>query len=407
MSTPAIEPQILEVAFAAFNEQSGLLESCYRDLQERVEGLTTQLRSAHSARHRELLEKERLSNRLSHILETLPGAFLVVDGNGIILERNSQAKEYFNEPLLGCYWSEILQRDFSPNACIDGDLRLNDGRWLNLFRRSLELESGEILLLTDVTERRRVSEMMQWHERMSSIGEMTASLTHQIRTPLSSALLYLSQIEAEATSDTKRREIAGKASQCLRGLDCLVNDMLSFVSGSPTESGTIGVHELLQTVIASIEPQLPDCCYITAEMIDKDLEVVGNRDALLGALLNLVSNALQACGDSAVIELGAIRDGDDICMSVSDTGHGIAVEDRKKIFDPFYTTRPNGTGLGLAVVRRVAEAHDGSVVVESNQHGSTFAICIPARNKAAALPGGHQMGPRPVRRTHEQESCHS
>ena len=394
MSQPAIDPNTLEVAFAAFNQQSGSLEACYRALQNRVNELTARLRSAQSARHRELLEKERLSNRLSHLLETLPGAFLVIDGDGVILERNTRAAELLQQPLLGNCWSDIVQREFCPNRRVDGDLRLKDGRWLNLFRRPLDLESGEILLLTDVTENRRMSTLLQRHERLSAIGEMIAGLAHQIRTPLSSALLYLSQIESAATSEAKRGETAAKVGQCLRSLDNLVNDMLGFVSGARTDSESIVVFDLLQDVIAAIEPQLDDCSYITVEMCDNDITVNGNREALLGAMLNLVSNAIQACGESPLIELSAVRSSDQICLIVSDNGHGFPDEVRARLFEPFYTTRPQGTGLGLAVVSSVAEAHGGEVVVESGEHGSTFAICLPIEPVSSALPSGHQAQQR-------------
>ena len=391
MSQPAIDSQTLEAAFAEFNAQSGLLESCYRALQSRVEELTRRLRAAQSARHRQLLEKERLSNRLSRLLETLPGAFLVIDGDGVILERNNRAAELFNEPLLGCCWSEVVQREFCPSSRVDGDLRLKDGRWLNLFRRPLALEAGEILLLTDVTESRCMTEMLQRQERLSSVGEMAASLAHQIRTPLSSALLFLSRIESDAAIRTERRDTAAKATQCLRSIDSLVTHMLDFVSGVRVEEECIPVFDLLQEVFSAIEPQLQDCSYVTVEVVDRSLTVTGNREALVGAMLNLVENALQACGRSPVIELSAVRNDGQVCLLVSDNGHGISAEVRPKLFDPFYTTRPQGTGLGLSIVRSVAEAHAGEVVVESSEHGSTFAICLPAEQKMPALPGGHRM----------------
>ena len=373
MTEAVISHKDLELAFRAFNEQSGLLEACYRSLQQRVEELSERLRVTQSARHRELLEKERLSNRLSSLLETLPGAFLVIDGDGVILERNNRAAEMLNQPLIGSCWSDVVQREFCPNRRVDGDLYLRDGRWINLFRRPLEYGHGKILLLTDVTESRRMSEMLQCQDRLSAMGEMTATLAHQIRTPLSSALLYVSQLE----SDEDNGEVARKAAQCLRSLDGLVSDMLSFVGGVRRHGETIDVRSLLDDVLAAIEPQLDNASYVAVDLCDDDLTVVGNRDALHGALLNLIDNALQASGDQPVVELGASRNGDEVCLIVSDNGHGFPAGDRDKLFRPFYTTRPQGTGLGLAIVNSVAEAHGGSVEFDSGPHGSTFAICLP------------------------------
>ena len=389
MTQAAISHKDLELAFEAFNKQSGLLEACYRSLQQRVEELSERLRVAQSARHRELLEKERLSNRLSSLLETLPGAFLVIDGDGVILERNNRAADLLSQPLIGCCWSDVVQREFCPNRRVDGDLCLRDGRWINLFRRPLEYGHGEILLLTDVTESRRMSEMLQCQDRLSAMGEMTATLAHQIRTPLSSALLYLSQLEsdedngdkesgAKKNSAKKNSEIARKAAQYLRNLDGLVSDMLNFVGGVRRHGETIDVRSLLDEVFAAIEPQLGDGSYVTVDLQEDGLTVVGNREALQGALLNLVENALQACGDFPVVELSAARNDDEVCLIVTDNGHGLSEEARSKLFQPFYTTRPQGTGLGLAIVGSVAEAHGGSVEFDSGSHGSTFAICLPA-----------------------------
>ena len=107
-----------------------------------------------------------------------------------------------------------------------------------------------------------------------------------------------------------------------------------------------------------------------------------------------------------VVELSAVRIDDQVCLTVSDNGHGISADVRTRLFEPFYTTRPQGTGLGLAVVRRIAEAHGGEAVVESGKHGSTFAICLPAGPKLPALPSGHQMRQRQEQKTPILENCH-
>ncbi len=391
MAQTELSPSDLEAAFADFSRKSGQLETCYYGLKERVEELSEKLSQARSARHRELLEKERLGNRLSHLLETLPGAFLVIDGDGVILERNKRASDLLNRPLLGVCWSEVVQREFCPNQRVDGDLCLKDGRWINLFRKPLECEHGEILLLTDVTESRRMSEMLQTSDRLSAIGEMTASLAHQIRTPLASALLYISQLESREESSTRGRDIARKAGDCLRNLDGLVNDMLNYAGGVRPHGDTFNVGDLLLDVLNVIEPQLDDSSYVTIELEDRAMTLTGNREALLGALVNLVENALQACGEQPIIELSAFQNDEGIYLIVADNGHGIAESDRANLFQPFYTTRPQGTGLGLAVARSVAEAHGGRIELESGDYGSTFAIHVPADPVVESTSGARNI----------------
>ncbi|MDX1480342.1 MAG: HAMP domain-containing sensor histidine kinase [Woeseiaceae bacterium] len=391
MPQQAIDPRALEAAFAEFNLQSGLLEECYRSLQDRVAELTERLRHAQSERHRELLEKERLSNRLSRLLETLPGAILVIDGDGVILERNRHATDLLRQPLLGCCWAEVVQREFQPCDRVDGDLELRDGRWVNLFRRPLDTECAEILLLTDVTETRRMTKLLERQERLSALGEMSASLAHQIRTPLASAMLYLSNCDAE--TDAANGGYALRALDCLRTLDGLVSSTLDFAGGSSTDDDVIIVSDLLQSVVETILPQLGDAQHLSCECEDAGLAIEGNRDSLHGALLNLVSNALET-GPRAQVELGASVVGDQVWLMVSDDGDGIQEADRERLFEPFYTTRRCGTGLGLAIVRSVARAHGGDVVVESGSLGSTFAMALPRRRAGSLLPGGHRANSR-------------
>ncbi|MEX2257896.1 MAG: ATP-binding protein [Woeseia sp.] len=386
MAATAFNAEALESAFAQFNRQSGLLEASYRELKDKVASLTLELGTERSARHRELLDKERLGDRLAGMLEVLPGAVIVIDGAGIIRELNSKAVEWLNQPLRGCPWSDIVRREFCPGKSSDGELKLRDGRWLSLARRPLKNAPGDILLLSDVTESRRMSEFMHLRLRLSSIGEMTASLAHQIRTPLASALLLVSMLNSKNAE--KRQIAASKVAGRLQDLASMVEDMLRFAGGVQRSGETISVAALLQDVAEDAAPRLPQGFRLTSQVPEAELAVVGNRGALKGALLNLVENAVQACGNDGRIDLSAWLSNDRACLSVSDNGHGIGAETRTRLFEPFFTTRPQGTGLGLAVVRGVAVAHDGQVMCQSGPGGTVFVIRIPATNSVVGVENG-------------------
>ena len=115
---------------------------------------------------------------------------------------------------------------------------------------------------------------------------------------------------------------------------------------------------------------------LVIEPADPAVRVAGDRDALKGAICNLIDNARQAPGTSTV-RLSMVGRRGETCLSVADDGAGIDESVRPHLFEPFYTTRPQGTGLGLAVVRTVAEAHGGRVTVESAGAGTTFTISLP------------------------------
>lgn len=374
MAATSLKAEELRCAFEIFNQQSGMLEKSYQQLQRKVETLTGQLRLAQSERLSELVEKEKLSQHLSHLLETLPGAIVVINGGGIIRESNSYATTLLNQPLIGCSWATIVKREVRDGGSEDGNIQLRDGRWLSLSRRPLKNEPGEVLLLSDITEGRQISELRQRQERLTCIGEMTAKFAHQVRTPLASAMLYAAQLDRNSE---KQQRVVQKITARLNDLGRMVNDMLGFAAGAKRSPESLNVFELLTDVQHSIEGQLDAQADLHIAVDNRCLRVAANKDALKGALLNLVTNAKQACDGTVEIILAASSDDGFVNLSVTDNGPGIDADIMPRLFEPFFTTRPQGTGLGLAVVHAVAAAHDGQVSVESSADGSRFTIRLP------------------------------
>lgn len=374
LAQATINAESLEIAFNEFNQYSSQLETSYRALSDRVAALTTRLEAARAAEQRQFAVAAQLSQRMKHLLDVLPAAVIVIDRSGMIRECNRRAIELLETPLFDCAWSVVVQREFCGDQSRDGELKLKNGRWLSLARRSLGAEEGEILLLTDITESRRTAECLQRSERLTSIGEMTARLGHQIRTPLASAMLYAGKLASSGTGS--QVEAAGNINRRLRDMSALVNDMLVFAAGAKTCGDDVPVSELLHEVAEEFALQM-NGGEIRIEVAADGLGVRANRGALHSALSNLVQNAMQACTDTPVITLSAVRGAERICLTVSDNGRGVPENIRKRIFEPFFTTRPQGTGLGLAVVRSVAEAHGGELLLDCGPQGTAFSICLP------------------------------
>lgn len=384
MANAVANSHALENAFEAFNRHSSKLEMSYKALQDKVSRLSAQLEAAQRIESQQQLEKELLGNRLIRLLEILPGAVLVIDGEGIIRECNTRSEDILSTPLIGCAWSVVVQREFCRGASRDGELKLKNGHWLSLSRTPLGTEPGEILLLADITESRRTAELVQRSDRLTNLGEMTARLGHQIRTPLASALLYASKLDAVGTPEQK--EATRNVSQRLRDLGGMVDDMLNFAAGAKQPGEVVLVSTLFHDVADAFAPQLDSGSQIKIEIVNPELRVFANREALKGALLNLVTNAAQASDSTPVIELCAVQSRDQVCLTVTDNGPGIRKDIRSRLFDPFFTTRPQGTGLGLAVVRSVAQAHGGEVMLDCGPHGTAFSICLPELYEYDARP---------------------
>lgn len=375
----------LEEAFGVFSQVSEHLASSYQALEARIAQLTDELAQARSERVQEQGENGRLSNRIEHLLSALPAGVVVLDGRGRVQEYNPAAVDLLGEPLRGVAWTDVIARAFVPRAHDGHEISLRDGRLAGVATRSLDPEPGQIVLIHDLTSTRRLQEQLARHQRLSSLGEMAASLAHQVRTPLASALLYVSHLNRPQLEESERLRVAEKILSRLRHLEHLVKDMLVFARGDALCQETVALTPLLNEIQQALEPQLhASGCRLTLDARVGAAMLLGNREALAGALLNLATNAIQACGTDGEIRLTAacVPDGK-IEIRVSDNGPGIPAELQARIFEPFFTTRTDGTGLGLAVVQAVTRAHAGELQLESAPGlGTTFCLRLPrARNE--------------------------
>ncbi len=334
-------------------------------------------------------ERDRLADRLSSLYNTLPAAVLTLDGDGRIQDCNPAASGLFGEPLAGELWRDIITRAFNPDAASGQDLVLRDGRIVSLATCPLATEPGQILLFQDITETRRLQEGMAHQRRLAEMGRMAASLAHQIRTPLASALLYASQLERGDLPEEKRARFSSRVVGSLRHLEGLIKNMLLFARGGVAGEEALTTEAILSEAEFASVTQISEMgATLRVENRAPGLGLRGNRALLVSAIGNLISNALEASGPGARIELTARpARPDGIDFLVRDNGPGIPPEIRPHLFEPFRTTRSGGTGLGLAVVSAVARAHRGEVWVESEPgQGSTFALRLPAGGAGEGAP---------------------
>lgn len=378
------QAQELQDAFGAFNQFSSQLTESYQKLETHVDGLTVALEAEQDERIKELTEKERVASRLASLLHALPGGVVVIDAKGKVQEHNQAAELLLGEPLLGLPWSEIIQRSFLPRSDDGHDISLVDGRKVNISTCPLGSEPGQILLITDVTEIRYLQDRIGQQQRLAAMGKMAASLAHQIRTPLSSALLYVSKLKRQVLSDEDRFSLTDKMTSRLRHLEQLIEDMLMYSREGKVGEESFSTQALLDELYQGLEPQLEltETQFLTTNN-EKDLLIHGNRQMILSALTNLAMNAIQAMKENKQTETSKVevlitKENNNVCIFIKDNGPGISFEQKEQIFDPFYTTRTQGTGLGLAVVQAVAKAHNGNVQLEVEaRRGSTFKITLP------------------------------
>ena len=378
----------LQRAFAVFNQVSHELTQAYMALQARVESLTSELAVANGELRRQYQEKEALSERLSLLLNALPAGVVVLDSAARVGEANPAARQMFGDAVLGGEWSRVQDELISTEA---PDEWLLGARRVSIAESPLDSAGGRLLLVHDITAAHALKANAERNQRLAAMGEMAASLAHQLRTPLATALLYSANLAQPDLSETARTRFAGKAAEQLRRLERLIQDVLLFTRGESLGRDRIELRSLLDEAAQTIAPLCAERGVRFVPTLEVgDFIMTGSRKALAGALINLLENALQACeasppGDGQVT-LAAQVDQGLVSVSVRDSGVGMSAETQARIFEPFFTTRGQGTGLGLAIALGVARAHGGRISVQSRPGaGSEFILALPVASPGTTL----------------------
>ena len=385
------QAEYLEQAFDTFNQMSVQLESSYRDLEDQVSVLTQELAAARSERLTQLAEKERLADRLERLLELLPGGVLVIDATGIIKQKNLMAETLLESNLIGQSWASIKQEHFLQNSHDANEVQLKNGKYVTLSMQALDSEPGQVVLILDISDQHELKTMLNRQDRLAAMGEMVASLAHQIRTPLTTALLYASNLQYKQIKPNEQQRMSGKVVDRLKQLEHMVNDMLRFTRGGEFVPESINLQNMLAEFSQVIEPQLDQINgKLRLPKLNKLIEVQGDKAALLGSLLNLANNSIQAAKDNFIITVEVIKLSEEhITLLFKDNGQGINAEIKQNIFSPFFTTKSDGTGLGLAVVHATIQAHRGKIRLLSNhENGAWFEIRLPLAGINNLIPSG-------------------
>ena len=258
---------------------------------------------------------------------------------------------------------------------------LRSGRFVSVSRRELA-EGGEVVLLADVTESHLMNVFLTRQQRLVTLGELAAGLAHQIRTPLAAALLYASQMTLPGRAVEDLSRCSEKTVASLKQLDRLVTDMLAFAHGGAARE-IVSVSALLEQVAQWLRPALRAGVRLTIRTEAPGLTLRANAPSLVSAVLNLATNALQASAGDLHLELLARRTHEGRAeIVVSDDGPGVPLHLRERVFEPFFTTRARGNGIGLAIVKSVVESHGGGVRLAQTTRGATFIIDLPAEETA-------------------------
>jgi two-component system sensor histidine kinase PilS (NtrC family) len=243
---------------------------------------------------------------------------------------------------------------------------------------------GLVAACEDLSTIRRMEARMRQADRLASLGRMSANIAHEIRNPLASMTGAIEALTAKSavTDDERDRltQIVMRESDRLNGI---ISDFLAYARPRPLALESVDVTKVLDDVLVLLEHRPVPASVKVMRTFDGPLSARVDPNALRQALWNLCLNALDAMPDGGALTVGASASGATLQLSVGDTGHGIPSDDVPHIFEPFYSTKPEGSGLGLALVHRIVRDHGGDIDVRTDPHtGTVFTLLLPVASHA-------------------------
>jgi PAS domain S-box-containing protein len=235
---------------------------------------------------------------------------------------------------------------------------------------------GVILSFSDLTEVKRLQEQVELRERLTALGEMSAGIAHELRNPMGVIAGYLNLLskKADAGGQSIIQSIQGEIS----GMNRIIGDLLTFARPAALNRVRIRVRELIEGCVTAVLQAKRGEAKVRAEVLLDDVEVVVDEGLMKQAVCNLIQNAVEAMPGGGKVTVTARNTGQECTITVGDTGVGIPKDRLKKVFLPFFTTKDDGVGMGLALVHKIVLSHGGRVEATSGEgKGTEFTVTLP------------------------------
>ncbi len=265
--------------------------------------------------------------------------------------------------------------------------RIPVGITVSLLRDNSRKITGAVASFTDLTELKRMEEDLRRADRLAAIGEMSAVLAHEIRNPAASIRGAIQELAENVKLDGTDAQLMKIAIREADQLERIVSDFLGFVRPNPRGKEQFDVNQFLEEVV-----QVAERCLIPGSKVSILKEwpeslgnIMADRGQIRQAVLNVIQNGVEAMPEGGALRIRAGDDGESagyIGIFVEDEGNGVSPEEACKLFDPFYTTKPHGIGLGMSIVHRIITSHGGSIDFESSSgKGTTVRMMLPRESR--------------------------
>jgi len=354
----------------------------------------------------QLVRLEESEKRYRMLFEKAGDAIFIIDAEGAnkgrIIEANRAGEEmhgYSVDEILAMKITDLNTPDTAQKSpelikrILQGEQikteiehRKKDGTFfpVEMSAGLLEIGTHKYILAfdRDITERKRTEDALQRAEQIKICGEMAVGMAHEIKNPLAGIKVSIEVLMDELTLADSDRDVLLKVINEIRRLELLIKALLNFARPPQPQFSLVDVQNILDTVASFSLKTSASPVRVVKEYDDYLPKIMADPMQLQQVFMNLILNAVEAMpgGGTLALKTSLDQSANVLRVMISDTGKGIADEEKEKIFQPFFTTKSKGTGLGLAITKRLIEQHGGNVIAEKNNpQGTVFTISFPLR----------------------------
>ncbi len=322
------------------------------------------------------------------------------------LERDACMGQPLDEHLRGLEWNKLVESERIVSR--DMEVFYPQHRFLNFYVVPLSLEApgkrrsevviqeavGYAVILRDTTESRRSTEETIQSERLTALTLLAAGVAHEIGNPLNSLHIHLQLMERKLrkVAPAVRKDLE-QALQVARDeitrLDSIVQQFLGAIRPARVDPHLENINLLVQESVAFLQPEIDDRNVLVEQELRSDLPLLEvDRNQMKQAFYNVIKNAFQAMKQKGMLRIRTDFDDAFVTIQFADSGGGISPDNMSKIFEPYFTTKASGSGLGLLIVRRIVREHGGEIELMSDEgKGLTLTIRLPRRDQRLRMLG--------------------